>query len=48
MDEAFVVEMRARLAARAEEIQATLGHIQGASAPVSPDNAIGRLDDRTH
>lgn len=43
MDEVFVEEMRAQLAARAAEIRQTLAHIDTATAPVSPDNAIGRL-----
>jgi DnaK suppressor protein len=43
MDQAFRDEMRARLTARALEIRATLGHLEGATAPVSPDNALGRL-----
>ncbi|MBP7777571.1 MAG: TraR/DksA C4-type zinc finger protein [Acidobacteria bacterium] len=43
MDETFVEEMRARLAARAAEIRQTLAHIDTATAPVSPDVAIGRL-----
>jgi DnaK suppressor protein len=43
MDATFVEEMRKRLAARAAEIRQTLAHIDTATAPVSPDNAIGRL-----
>jgi DnaK suppressor protein len=43
MDPVFLVEMRASLTARALEIRATLGHMEGTTAPVSPDNAIGRL-----
>lgn len=43
MDDTFVEEMRARLALRVAEIRQTLAHIDTATAPVSPDNAIGRL-----
>lgn len=43
MTDGFLSEMQALLSARAQELRATLGSIQAASAPVSPDNAIGRL-----
>lgn len=43
MDPSFLAEMRAQLSTRLLEIRATLGHLEGATAPVSPDNAIGRL-----
>jgi DnaK suppressor protein len=43
MDAAFLTEMRERLEARAAEIRQTLEHINASTAPVSPDNAIGRL-----
>lgn len=43
MDEAFVNEMRERLEARAVELRDTIGRIDGTTAPVSPNNAIGRL-----
>lgn len=43
MDQAFLDEMHAQLTARTLEIRATLGHMEETSAPVSPDNAIGRL-----
>lgn len=39
----FHAEMRERLEARAAEIRQTLAHINASTAPVSPDNAIGRL-----
>ncbi|HUU34498.1 MAG TPA: hypothetical protein VMW48_10565, partial [Vicinamibacterales bacterium] len=43
MEQAFLAEMRARLSARAQDIRRTLGHMEGTTAPMSPDNAIGRL-----
>ena len=43
MDPDFLEEMRKRLDARAAEIRQTLAHINASTAPVSPDNAIGRL-----
>lgn len=43
MNESFLAEMHAVLLARAGELRATLASMQAASAPVSPDNAIGRL-----
>jgi DnaK suppressor protein len=35
--------MQVVLSARAQELRSTLGSIRASSAPVSPDNAIGRL-----
>jgi DnaK suppressor protein len=43
MDQAFVAEMHALLSARSAELRSTLASMQAASAPVSPDSAIGRL-----
>lgn len=43
MNDAFLFEMQDVLSARAQQLRSTLGSIQAASAPVSPDNAIGRL-----
>jgi DnaK suppressor protein len=43
MDEHLLAELRAVLSARAAELRATLASMHAASAPVSPDNAIGRL-----
>ncbi len=43
MDQAFLADMRALLTARVQDIRTTLGHMEGTTAPVSPDNAIGRL-----
>lgn len=43
MDETFVSEMRERLEARAAELRDTIGRIDGTTAPISPNNAIGRL-----
>jgi DnaK suppressor protein len=43
MNQVFFDEMHAQLTARSQEIRATLGQIEGATAPVSPDTAIGRL-----
>jgi DnaK suppressor protein len=39
----FPAEMQVVLSARAQELRSTLASMQSASAPVSPDNAIGRL-----
>lgn len=43
MDETFLNEMRERLQSRAEELRDTIARIDGTTAPVSPNNAIGRL-----
>ena len=43
MDEAFLNEMRERLQSRAAELRDTIARIDGTTAPVSPNNAIGRL-----
>ena len=43
MDDAFVNEMRDRLQVRAAELRDTIGRIDGTTAPVSPNTAIGRL-----
>ena len=43
VDEMFLNEMRERLQARAVELRDTIARIDGTTAPVSPNNAIGRL-----
>lgn len=43
VDETFLNEMRERLQSRAVELRDTIARIDGATAPVSPNNAIGRL-----
>lgn len=43
MKQTFLAEMRSLLTARDLEIRETLGHMEGVTDPVSPDNAIGRL-----
>jgi DnaK suppressor protein len=43
VDETFLNEMRERLQSRAAELGDTIARIDGAIAPVSPNNAIGRL-----
>lgn len=43
MEQTFLAEMRSLLTARDLEIRETLGHMEGETDPVSPDNAIGRL-----
>jgi DnaK suppressor protein len=43
VNDSLLAEMKAVLSARAEELRSTLASMQAASAPVSPDNAIGRL-----
>ena len=43
MDETFSNEMRERLQSRAAELRDTISRIDGTTAPVSPNNAIGRL-----
>ena len=43
MDETFLNEMRERLQWRAAELRDTIARIDGTTAPVSPNNAIGRL-----
>lgn len=43
MTDLFLAEMQTLLSARAEELRSTLASMHGASAPVAPDNAIGRL-----
>lgn len=43
MDDAFLASMHRTLTARAGELKVTLASMQAASAPVAPDNAIGRL-----
>ena len=43
MDETFLNEMRERLQSRAAELRDTIARIEGTTAPVSPNNAIGRL-----
>ncbi|MDP1571244.1 MAG: TraR/DksA C4-type zinc finger protein [Vicinamibacterales bacterium] len=43
MDRDLLAELRARLAARALELRQSMATMADASAPVSPDNAIGRL-----
>lgn len=43
VDERFLNEMRERLQSRAVELRDTIARIDGATAPVSPNNAIGRL-----
>ena len=43
MDEVFFSEMRERLQSRAAELRDTIARIDGTTAPVSPNNAIGRL-----
>lgn len=43
MDETFVNQMRERLQARAAELRDMISRMDGTTAPVSPNNAIGRL-----
>lgn len=43
MHQPFQAEMQSVLSARAAELRTMLTSLQAASAPVSPDNAIGRL-----
>jgi DnaK suppressor protein len=43
VDETFLNEMRERLQARAAELRDTITRLDGTTAPVSPNNAIGRL-----
>jgi DnaK suppressor protein len=43
VDETFINEMRERLGSRVVELRDTIARIEGTTAPVSPDNAIGRL-----
>lgn len=43
MAETFLDEMRERLQSRAAELRDTIARIEGTVAPVSPNNAIGRL-----
>jgi hypothetical protein len=43
VNDSFLAEMQVVLSARAQELRSTLGSIRASSAPVSPDNAIGRL-----
>jgi DnaK suppressor protein len=43
VDETFLSEMRERLQARAADLRDTITRLDGTTAPVSPNNAIGRL-----
>jgi DnaK suppressor protein len=43
VDETFLNEMRERLQSRAAELRDTITRIDGTTAPISPNNAIGRL-----
>jgi DnaK suppressor protein len=43
MDRAFLAEMETYLTARAAQLRTMVQQMHAASAPVAPDNAIGRL-----